>query len=319
MVWRNIGLIQYKCKDVNSFTSDAGIRIRRAIYPVVRTALKLNLGGRITIENYPKLEKGTPYIFAATHGFVDEVQLILSVLDRNAYSLMGTTEQLEHNPMIYANWLTGIIYVNRFSRESRSSAVPKMKRILESGSSVLIFPEGGWNNTENLPVMQLFSSPWLTAKETGCKIVPLSCFYEYGTKDYYVTFDEPVDVSEMEKDEALSVLRDKMATLWWNLVEKYSTPLKRRELGDDYKTDYFRERCDEYLQLKWTKDVFDEELTQYFDKRHPVPKQIRASFDDVVITHRNASIFSDILIRREEDKKYDFTKYMHENWNQTIG
>ena len=180
MTWTNYGLLRYKNADINNFTSIFGIKVRRVIYPYVRFILRKALGGKIHIEKYPKLLNKQPYIFIATHSFVDEVQLILSTLDRNAYSLMGATDQLEHNPMIYANWLTGIIYVNRYDKGSRRSSIPKMKKILDNGSSVLIFPEGGWNNTENLPCMKLFASPYILAKETGCNIIPSILFLQTG-------------------------------------------------------------------------------------------------------------------------------------------
>lgn len=317
MTWTNYGLLRYKKADINNFTTSFGIRIRRAIYPPLRFVLGKVLGGKIHVESYPKLERKQPYIFIATHSFVDEVQLILSTLDRNAYSLIGTTDQLEHNPMIYANWLTGIIYVNRFDKESRRSSIPKMKKILDNGSSVLIFPEGGWNNTENLPCMKLFASPYILAKESGCNIIPLSCFYRPETMDYYISVGDPVDVSQMEKDEALSLLRDHLSTLWWNLIESHSEHIQRSSLRYDCRLYYMHERCCEYLKTKWTKDTFDEELTQYIDKRYPPPQEIRASFDKVKITPENAKIFSEILVRREEDKKYDFKTYMHENWNKS--
>lgn len=72
-----------------------------------------------------------------------------------------STDQLEHNPQVYAAWLNGLIYVNRREEISRKDSVKKMERILNSGSSVFLFPEGGWNNTENLLVLPLFSDPWL--------------------------------------------------------------------------------------------------------------------------------------------------------------
>lgn len=316
MAWTNYGLLKFTHSNTDNFTSDIGIKIRRVVHPVVRFALKKSLGGKITVKNYPKLQKDTSYIFICTHSFVDEVQLILGTLDRSTYALTGTTHQLEHNPMFYMQWISGMIYVNRFSKESRSSAISKMKRILDSGSSMLIFPEGGWNNTENLPVMQLFASPWILAKETGCEVVPLSCFYEYGTKDYYISFGKPVDISKMEKDEALTVLRNTLAALWWDLIEKHAASIKRSELGRNCRNDYMRQRCCEYRKAKWSRDVFNEELTQYFDKEYPTPQMVRASFDKVHITPFNANTMAEIMVRREEDKRYDFTQYMHDNWNK---
>ena len=113
---KNIGLIKYKNADINNFTSDLGIKIRRMINKPLRVLLRLGTGKKIVVESYPSLEKGKPYIFASTHSNVEEVPALLGIIDRSAYSLMGTTEQLEYNPAMYVNWLTG--FINKGSDES---------------------------------------------------------------------------------------------------------------------------------------------------------------------------------------------------------
>ena len=45
-----------------------------------------------------KLEKDTPYIFASSHGFVEDIQALIATLDRNAYILTGAIDQLENHP-----------------------------------------------------------------------------------------------------------------------------------------------------------------------------------------------------------------------------
>ena len=49
-----------------------------------------------------------------------------------------------------------MIYVNRRDAERRKDAIEKMKRIFRAGSSVLLFLEGGYNNTENQLIQPLF-------------------------------------------------------------------------------------------------------------------------------------------------------------------
>lgn len=313
---KNIGLIRYKKADINNFTSATGLKIRQLINKPLRFILKLATNGKIIVENYPKLEKDKPYIFAATHSFVEEVCALLATIDRNAYSLIGTTEQLEHNPKIYANWLTGFIYVNREDPISRKESLPKMEKVINSGSSILIFPEGGWNNTENLLVQNLFPGVYYLAKATGAKVVPISTFNEFNSKEIYIKVGEPIDLSLLDKKEALIELRDYLATMKYEQIEKYSTLITRDELGEEPRIDFMEERKKEYLRLKWTKDVWEEELTVYKDKNNPSPEEIRASFDNVEITKANAYIMAPILVKRKEDKKYNFKEYMHDNWNK---
>ena len=313
---KNIGLIKYKKANIDNFTSMAGLKIRRIINKPVRGILKIATNGKIIVEKYPDLEKNTPYIFAATHSFVEEVCALLATIDRSAYSLIGTTEQLEHNPKIYANWVTGMIYVDRKNEKSRKESLPKMEKVINNGSSILIFPEGGWNNSENLLVQNLFSGVYLLARNTGAKVVPISTFNEFGSKEIYIRASEPLDLGCLEKKEALMFLRDCLATMRYEQIEQHSTPIKRSELGSDPRKDYMEQRKKEYLKTKWTKDVWEEELTVYIDKNHPSQEAIRESLGQVNITMKNAGIMGPILVKRKEDIKYDFKRYMHENWNK---
>ncbi len=313
---RNIGLYKFKNRTVDNFTTDIGIKIRRIINRPLRFILGIATNGKIIVENYPKLKKGKPYIFAATHSMVEEVSAILSAIDRSTYTLIGTTEQLEHNPKIYANWVNGMIYVNRLDVDSRRSSIPKMERVLKSGSSVLVFPEGGWNNTECLPCQKLFASPYILSADTGFDIVPLSVFNEFGKKEIYIDFGEPFSVAGCEKDEALSMLRDKLATMKWHQIENHASHISKAELSADCRMEWMKERKAEYLKCKWTKDVWDEELTVYKDKTHPSPEEVRRTLKNVKVTKYNAHIILPILEQIKEDEKYNFNRFMHENWNK---
>ena len=309
---KNIGFEKYKYANVDNFTSDVGIKIRRMLQKTFRLVLKCATKREIILEGYPKLEKNKPYIFASTHSFDEDIITVLATLDRNAYVLIGTTDQLEHNPAMYAAWLNGMIYVDRMNSSSRKESIKKMVRVLESGSSILIFPEGGWNNTENLLVQKLFAGPYILSKETGVQIVPISTFNEHNSKKIYIKYGEPFSAFNFDKKEALIKLRDIMATMMYEQIEKYSTPIKRCDLSLDARYNFMEERKNEYMRAKWTRDVWDEELTVYKD--FPLQQDIRAGFDNVEITKDNAYIFAPILVKRIEDEKYDFKRYMHKNW-----
>lgn len=313
---KNIGLIKYKNADINNFTSDLGIKIRRMINKPLRVLLRLGTGKKIVVESYPSLEKGKPYIFASTHSNVEEVPALLGIIDRSAYSLMGTTEQLEYNPAMYVNWLTGFIYVNRLDRDSRKSSLPKMERIINSGSSILMFPEGGWNNTENLLCQNLFSGVYNLSKNTNTPIVPISTYKDFDDKSIYIKVGEPLDIIRLDKKEGLLKLRDTLATLKYEQMEKNSSLIKRDELPKNAREEYMENLKNEYTSIKWRKDVWSEELTVYKDKNIITPEDAITYVDDIKVTNKNAYILAPTLVKREEDKKYNFENYMHENWNK---
>ena len=252
----------------------------------------------------------------STHNFVEDSIANLSVIDRNAYLLFGTTDQLKVNKEMYAAWANGFIYVDRQNNVSRKEALLKMKRVLDSGTSVLIFAEGGFNNSENLLCLKLFASPYILSKQTGIKVVPIAPFYEPGTNDIYINAGEPLDLTRFDdKKEALTLLRDNLATLLYENIFKYASRIKRQELGDDPRLDYMESRRKEYLKTNWTKDVWDEELTQYLDDYDKEILAINNDLSKLNLNINNSYLAKDVL-KRVKEKKYDFKKYMHENWNK---
>lgn len=313
---KNIGIGYVKTANADNFTSNIGIKVRRVINPLLRRILKLATKRKVFLESYPKLEKGTPYIFASTHSFDEDIIASLSIIDRNAYVLMGTTDQIDYNPQMYAAWANGMVYVDRLNNDSRKESLKKMIRVLNSGSSVLLFPEGGWNNTENLLCQPLFAGPYLLAQATNAKVVPIAAFNEHNSKNIYITVGEPLDFSNKSKKEALTELRDSLATMMFEHMKKHTDEIKRSELPADCRLKFMEERRQEYMRVKWTRDVWDEELAFYHDKEHPLPIKVRESLDNVVIKRDNAHIMAPILERREEDRQYDFKTYMKRHWNK---
>lgn len=316
---KNYGILKFSNVGVDNFTSNVGLELRKKINPILRRLLKLAVKGELIIDRYPKLEKEKAYIFTSLHSFVEDAIANLATIDRNAYLLFGTTDQLEVNIEMYAAWLNGFIYVNRLDPQSRKDAITKMIRVLNNGNSVLLYPEGGFNNTENLFCQKLFSSPYILSKETKAEVVPIAPFYEFGSNKIFMNVGNPINLSEFNnKKEALGYLRDILSTLMFENIERHSTPLVRSELGKDPRMNFMNERCLEYLKTTWTKDVWEEELTRYLDADDREMLAVLESMDDIIITKNNAKIMAPILVRRQEDKKYDFKRYMHENWNKIL-
>ena len=313
---KNRGLKNVKISNVDNFTTDTGMKLRRVIGKPLRKVLKMAAGKKVVIDRYPKLEKDEQYIFASTHYFNEDIIAGMAAIDRSAYALIGTTDQVDNNPLMYAAWLYGLIYVDRNDPESRKQSVLKMEKVLNNGSSVIMFPEGGWNNTENLLCQRLFAGPYVLSQLTGKKVVALSTFSDPESDTIHIMASDPIDMTNMSKEEALELLRDTMATMMYEEIEKYSTPYERSKYYEDIHMQHMESRRKEYLKEKWTRDVWDEELTVYKPKHITTAEEVRASLDNVHIDKKNAFIFAPILARREEDKKYDFKRYMKKNWNK---
>ncbi len=312
----NIGIQWTKTANRENFTSNIGIRVRRWIGRPLRCILRLAIKRKVIIESFPELEKNIPYIFASTHSFDEDIIAGLSCIDRNAYVLLGTTDQIEHNPQMYAAWLNGMIYVDRTDRDSRKSAVEKMVRIINEGSSVLLFPEGTWNNSENKLICPLFAGPYLVAQKTGAEIVPISAFCEPGGNTIYFNAGTPITAEGKTKEEVLSELRDTMATMRFHSIEKHTKPVRRGNLKGDLHERHLEMRRNEYLRVHWTRDVWEEETSEYKDREHPSPDTVWTTFEKVNPTEQNANIMASIFLEIEQIQKYDFVKYMQKHWNE---
>lgn len=314
----NTGLERFENKDVNTFTSDIGLYVRREINFIWRNLIRLFVGRKMYIEQYPKLEKDKPYIFVGNHSFDEDIISILSTIDRNAYLLNGTTHQMEHNPLFYAVWANGMVYLNRLDKQSRSDAIPKMERVLRAGNSVFIFAEGGYNNTENQLIQPLFASPYILSEKLGVEVVPIISFCKEETKEIFVRAGEPMKLGEWEKAEALARLRDAMATIVWDIMEEHGGRLVRKELHKPREL-FLEERKNVYACQKWYADVWDEELTYYPGHGVTTPQQAREYVDKVEITAENAWVLAETLVRREEDGWYDLKRYLREKLEMVIG
>ncbi len=307
------GLGRFLTATTDNFTSDTGIKIRRSINPLWRRILKLFIKRRIIIEKYPSLEKGKAYVFAANHSFDDDAISLLASIDRNVYTLQGTTDQTLHNPLFLALWANGMIYVDRLSPQSRKDSIEKMKRILTSGSSVVLFPEGGYNNTENQLIQPLFASPYIMSKELGVEVVPIITFNDIGSDTIYIRAGEPMDLSKYDKQEAMALLRDEMSTMVYRIMDKHVPRIKRAELSHDPRLDWMRVRKEVYECQTWYHDVWDEEVTYYPGHGVTTPAQSREYLEKVHINTSNAHIFADALLRRSEDKRYELIPYLREH------
>lgn len=314
MTWKNRALIRYRKLDSDHFASKAGIKIRRIIHPAVHLIIRAASDRPIEVIEYPNLVKGERYIFAAGHSFPGEIASNLAVIDRNAWVLIGTTDQVDHNPQMNFAWFNGLIYVNKLDPANRKDAFRKMKRILENGSSVLMFPEGVLNNSENSLCMPLYPGVYHLAVETETKVVPIVSHAEHGDKRIRVAAGKPIDFNGKTKESALVELRNALATIRYQMIEK-SEPLKRASLSGDIHEQYLYHRRDTYLETKWVEPNWDEEIMVYKRKGVTEPEEVRAALADVNLTADNISILRPIFQKAEADKKYNITLFMKSNWN----
>ena len=136
---------------------------------------RLLRGTNIQIVNKEQLNivKGIrgPIIFAPTHCGKFDIQTLAEVLWQYRWSLLsGDPNFLPGTVEGYWLQFHGVIYVDRDNKEWRARAKQEMINHLQSGGNIMMYPEGTWNLSPNLPMLPLFRGVADIAKETNATI-----------------------------------------------------------------------------------------------------------------------------------------------------
>ena len=312
--YKNLFINQLNTKDVDHFTTDTGLFLRRKTNGAFRklcniftnaTIIRADIpdyasdeeyygnlkpdriplshyplstkknANNIVVERYPKLDKEESYIFVGSHVCPEDIETMLNIIDRNAYLILGSVENLNYNPEVYLSWLNGMIVFNVLDQNERSTLPAKMERVLQT-QSILIFPEGSHNYDLNKLIKPLYDGPVNLALKTGKKIVPVELVKDYENNMAYLDVGNPIDVRNLDlnmqdyypgKEEnekyriksMSSYVRDQMATAVWHMMERHLEPIRRNDyvdLGQHFADFYV---TDTFQKINWKHDVFDAE------------------------------------------------------------
>ena len=236
--------------DPEKTISAKGVKIRKRVGWLLRTLAPVIMLRPHTIEDRNELlgaekyKEGKkislskePVIWVLNHGFKDDGLSTVVAAGRNAWFLFGSLPHFFSSFDGVAAWYNGSVLVNRNHRGSKQAAMKKLRRVLELGGDIIVFPEGVWNLSPNRLLLDFWPGIYRLAKETGAKIVPTIHYIRdksektKGEKIHTVV-DEPIDVSGMEEEEALDYIRDVMATWYYLMMEKYGQSTRAEIVGE---------------------------------------------------------------------------------------
>lgn len=223
------------------------IRWRKAINPALKGLAPLFMKAKQVMEDrnallgIPGKDAGIqlppePVIWAANHGFKDDVAASAAAAARHAFIVFGSL------PIFYNTFdgvslaLNGVVLTNRKSRKSSSATVEKAVKVMENGTDILIFPEGIWNKTPDWLMLDLWPGIYRIARESGAKIVPIVHYvedaaYEKSRNRIHTVIDEPFCVEGMAEEEALRKLRDILAGWYYLMMERYGRSTREAALS----------------------------------------------------------------------------------------
>lgn len=269
--------------------SKKGVVIRKIISPILRFVVPfVTPNSKLTVVRRAQIPK-QPIIFAATHGFREDVEHTVVMAGRQAYMLNGSLLQVFESFDGITAWLAGMVIIDRTDKESRSSSIDKLVRVLELGSSVIMYPEGTWNKSPNELMSGLFPGIYDVAKKSGALIAPIAT-YRNGKKAYGI-LEEAFDICQYEREQGIQMLRDKMATMQYELMENYGIASRSEfpygEAADEYWTDFIDGLMAEV-------EFYDYEVelnTKYRPKGITSPKDAFAFMEDLMPNKNNLFLF----------------------------
>jgi 1-acyl-sn-glycerol-3-phosphate acyltransferase len=116
------------------------------------------------------ISKHRHYVFVANHISYLDIPCIFQVLRNGHFRVLGKKE-MAAIPIFGALYKLVVVLVNRTSAEHRAKSIDRLKRTLEQNISVLIFPEGTFNETGN-PLKNFYDGAFRIAIETQTPVKP---------------------------------------------------------------------------------------------------------------------------------------------------
>lgn len=254
--------------------SEKGIRIRNKVHQLL---LQIVIIDRIlnhetvTILKDERIKNNHPKVFACTHIGGNDIQRTFEAIKDPAYLFLGDPQELYRNLEGLLLYLNGVICLETRDKIDRGIAKKRSIELLEKGGNLLIYPEGAWNISPNLPVMKLYKGAVNIAVKTKADIIPIAI--EQVENHFYVSIGKNIITSDMECiDTNLlnQTLRDAMATEKWNIWENIGV-YPRKTVANQTLNSYQQSIVDKCCYNFTLKDVLE---TMYKD-----PNEI--SYDEV--------------------------------------
>ena len=224
----------------------------------------------------------SPVIWTLNHRFKDDVLASVLSIPRQFSLFFGSIPQFYNTFDGVLAYHIGTLVLNRKSKASRTASQDKLKYVIDNlGLDVLIAPEGVWNKNPHKLLEHFWPGVYRIAKETNSKVVPIVHYIKDPTQTtpkrfnpIHTVIDDPIDITYMPEAEALEYYRDKLASWYFIMIEKYGRSSREELLcgHDNMATAY-----EEVMRgIMATVDRYDTEFEKTFTYH---PKGITAPQD----------------------------------------
>lgn len=250
------------------------IEIRKKIHSILVSIVKFDRllsKESINIINDERINTNNPKIYACTHIGGNDVQRAFEAIQEPAYLFLGDPKGIYKDVSGLLLFLNGVICLETCDKQDRMIAKLRAIELLESGGNLLIYPEGAWNITPSLPVMNLYRGTVDIAKQTGADLIPMGI--EQYEKNFYISIGKNIvtkDLKNINNIELNQILRDAMATEKWRIFESQGVyqRSKIKNITIDQYQQFIVSKC------KYDFTVQDVYNTMYHDFSNPSPDEV---------------------------------------------
>ena len=209
------------------------IKLKESIHPFLKLLSKTKLKYKVQRLNSPTAKvlnldskkTNRPIIFVCNHGTSFDVPIALGAIKKHTY-LLAAKQPLEKVDEMFFN-LNGTIYIDRKDKKDMVASKDAMLELLAKDKNILVYPEGTWNMTDSNLMHEMKWGIIDIAKQSNAIIVPLALDYDFDTRVCKYKFGEAIDVNEMSLKEGIETVRDRMATLRWDIFETKQTCVRK--------------------------------------------------------------------------------------------
>jgi 1-acyl-sn-glycerol-3-phosphate acyltransferase len=171
------------------------------------------------------------YIFVCNHISYMDTPTIVKAL-RQPVRPLGKVEMTKV-PIFGVIYKSAIVTVDRSSASNRAKSVQELKALLRKGISVLVFPEGTFNETGK-PLAPFYDGAFRIAIETGTPIKPMLFLDTYTRMHYSSAFSlnpgrsRCVFLDEIPTEgftlQDVAALKEKVHQAMWKKLVVYNVP-----------------------------------------------------------------------------------------------
>ena len=184
------------------------------------------VGVRLKIRGKQHFKKGENYVVVCNHNSLMDVPVTSPGIPGGNKTIAKI--EMAKIPLFGLIYQRGSVLVDRKSEESRLKSYAYMRRVLEMGLHMCIYPEGTRNKTTQ-PLKEFKDGAFRLAIETQKPIIPAVLFntktvmpqnkkFFFWPSKIEMHFLEPVSVDGLQIDQAKH-LKDKVFEQMWNYIE----------------------------------------------------------------------------------------------------